>query len=1605
MASGVGIKQPGSMPYGFIENKGQILNQYNQPNTAVLYLYSGNGLQVQLRKNAFSYEVIKTERTPRRDSLLFPSDPFSKFNRKAAEDITWYIHRVDVSFAGANPVSSIETFDQAPDYINYYTTGTPQEGGTFVHHYKKILYKNVYPRIDIEFLLEESGRFKYNFIVYPGGNPKDIQLKIEGAEHTYLTGNGGIFIETNCGDLEETIPETYTVRTQNHKQPVEAIFCSISKNVYGLSVKEFDPTQTLIIDPIVWCTYFGGNSIDGTAKLSIDMFGNIAMCGITSSISGIATTGAHQTTFAGGQRDVYIVKFNQQGGRLWSTYFGGSGNEDPYDLNSKNSTDFFICGLTSSTTGMATSGSHQGLDDAFVARFSGSGQRIWAVYLGGSQVDCAYGIVLDSNSNVYVTGSTQSTNGIATNGAFQPNHSGGPFIDAFLAKYSSSGSKLWATYYGSKKGEDYGLAIDTDNNQDVYIGGGTWSNDSNLSTPGTHQKAYTFLEDMFIAKFSDTGTRVWGTYYGGNQYDHCAELAVDADENVFISGSTSSTTGIASPGAYQPNKDQGNDAFLAKFNATGQRVWATYLGGESTDQINALSLNQFNDVFISGLTSSQTNLVTANAIRTSFGGYPNDALFAWFDSTGSLKMASYYGGSDNDFSSGIACGKNGVTYLLAGTSSGSGIATSGAFQTTLSGGQDAFLLKLSNCTHIFSASVNSPMCEGGNAFFTTPAIGAAGGCRYRWTGPNGYDTIAENPYIPRVVPAYEGTFRVIRYDSGSTCIDTAYVNLQVQPKPKAAFTVNDPVQCFNGNSFVFTDTSTITYGTYSRMWKLSNGDTSSALSFSRSFSVADTFLVKLTLISDKNCKDSFMQKLTVFPSVKTGFSFTNKSSCGIHQYLFTDTSSISKGGYQRLWQFSDGGTADTILVIKTYNASGTYKIKILTTSDSGCVDSAVKTLSLASPFAQPKAGFTQNSLALCLKGTPFVFTDTSSISGGGLSRQWMVSDSSFYNLDTLRKFFGLPGIYDVKLVVTSGNNCRDSVSKIITVFPQTNIGFIINHSMQCLQNNFIFTDTSQLSVGTYNRIWQLGDGGNSVLPIVNRSYAAGGYQVKLVTVTDKGCVDSLTKSISVLPFPKPEVGFLQNDLAQCLAGNGFILKDTSSISSGTLIRIWDFGDGSNSSNDSLIKTYLNAGTYQIRLLVTSNQNCTDSVKKYVTVHPHPKAGYTQNNTAQCLSGNLFLLSDTSTLASGTLTYSWDFGDNTFSANSNENKSFLSSGTYEVKLLVRSDQNCIDSVTKFFTVHPQTIIGFMLSSPANQCKSGNNFTLTDTSSVSSGTFTRLWLLGDGNSSSNPIVNKSFSNNGTYVIKLTTTTNRGCLDSVQKTVTVYSQPIARFSVNDSVQCFMEHDFLFTDSSIATSAYSRIWNLGDGNLNTNSVFHKKYMDTGTYVVQLKITDVNNCADSISKLMRLNQNPQEPHIRATNGTTITCTPAYAYHWFIDNTAVPNSNRQSILIYVNGTYLVKIDSSNGCSNTSYPLEVLFINDGAIKVYPNPNQGKFTVDFNTLQGDKTVKVIDVLGQEIARYYTPLNSLSINLNPEFAKGVYILEIHSAAGVLVKKIVSQ
>ncbi len=591
------------------------------------------GMNVQVHKNGFSYDTYVAE--PSTNTTEKKENKFHKILSKgglAKERVQkqFRFHRVDIIFEGANENPEIIKSGMSVDFFNYYNR---QNEMIEAKHIQKIVYKNLYSGIDLELVTinKKEQKFEYNFIVHPGADINQIKLRYVGATATSLSKQNSVVLQTSNGKLEEKIPMSFEQAT---KKIVDVQYVQTNANTYGFKSGTYNRKQTLIIDPSptrIFGSYYGGLDDDYTS------FANT--------------------------------------------------------LSTDASGNLYMCGTTASGSGIATAGAHQttlgGNDDVFIVKFNNTGVRQWATYFGGTANDEGDGLTLDASGNIFVCGYTESTSSIATAGTHQTTTDGSG--DGYLVKFNSSGVRQWGTYYGGTVDQDGFFSVAT-SGTDIYAGGATFSS-TGVATAGAHQTVFGGFIDGMLVKFNTNGIRQWGTYYGGVLDEFVYNVHVDASQNVFITGYSSSTTGIATAGSHQTSVSGTTDGYLAKFNSNGVRQWGTYYGGTNDDLMIGSKTDGSGNIYIGGVTSSTANVATAGTQQSTYGGGSTDGLLVKMNSSGVRQWGTYVGGSLGDTLFAFHLLTDGTIYVAGYTNSTNGISTAGAYQTSLAGQSDAIILK------------------------------------------------------------------------------------------------------------------------------------------------------------------------------------------------------------------------------------------------------------------------------------------------------------------------------------------------------------------------------------------------------------------------------------------------------------------------------------------------------------------------------------------------------------------------------------------------------------------------------------------------------------------------------------------------------------------------------------------------------------------------------------------------------------------------------------------------------------------------------------------------------------------------------------------------
>ena len=658
-----------------------------------------------------------------------------------------------------------------------------------------------------------------------------------------------------------------------------------------------------------------------------------------------------------------------------------------------------------------------------------------------------------------------------------------------------------------------------------------------------------------------------------------------------------------------------------------------------------------------------------------------------------------------------------------------------------------------------SITLNTAPNSAGYTFSWTPAL--------TLSDPTIYNPVAH----PTATTTYS-----VALTNPNGCLTSSTTTIVVNPKPQAAF--RNTTVC-GGNATQFTDSSSTSSGTITN-WVWNFGDTSllnTAQSPSHMYANAGNYNAKLLVNNNFGCTDSIIKSVQVHYQPTVGF--THADVCFKDTMYFSDTSSVvppaSITGY--LWAFGDGSSTSSLQnPSHYYSSAGPYTVTLVATTSDGCSNVTNVPVTV---FAAPHSLFTFSNTCL-FDSAQFTNSSQNPLQGTISNWSWDFGDASplqtaVWNPSHL---YSAPGNYTVTLITHSSNlGCANTLKDTITIFPEpiANFGF----TSVCLNQATNFYDSSAVSNGGINGwSWDFGDGPPSALiQYPNHTYANSGmYSVSLVSTTNNGCKDTITKNIIVHPLPN--VVFNATNVCD---GNAAVFSDFSTMSANPtndMIQLWSWNFADSSAFASIQNTshlYAAAGSYPVQLVVTSNFGCAKSGNKTVVVNPRPVVSFTAADTIGCepLCTSFHNLSFIST---GHTAYGlWYFGDGDSISSLQDvfhcyvNDSISSPVFYTPVLKVTSDSGCVAIAIKnnYITVFPKPEAIFT-AQPATTTIANPVISITDASI--GGNF---WSWNFGDTATSFVFNPAphtYADTGVYKITLITSTQHNCMDTAYQTISI-------------------------------------------------------------------------------------------------------------------------------------------------------------------------------------------------------------------------------------------
>jgi len=397
--------------------------------------------------------------------------------------------------------------------------------------------------------------------------------------------------------------------------------------------------------------------------------------------------------------------------------------------------------------------------------------------------------------------------------------------------------------------------------------------------------------------------------------------------------------------------------------------------------------------------------------------------------------------------------------------------------------------------------------------------------------------------------------------------------------------------------------------------------------------------------------------------------------------------------------------------------------------------------------------------------------------------------------------------------------------------------FTVNRNAGCIPLSVQFTNTSS---GATSYFWTLGNGNTSTLPDPTNLYSVqGNYTISLIAFDGLGGSDTAVYTNYISVNGKPDADFYSTNFASCLDNNNYSFVNTSTAATSYL---WDFGDGTTTTQTNPQHTFMQSGTFTITLISTNVYGCQDVEIKnqYITIYPKPNGAITASPTSSCDPATVFQFRNN---IIGNNSWLWNFGDGTTSTQQNPNHTFPSSGNYNVSLIVTNSFGCRDTsdTPTRINVTPANWAGFTANIDSGCAPLSVDF-MTPVVYV---TYIK-WDFGDGTSSTNYAPSHTYTNSGNYTVTMTIATANGCSDTIVRTnyIHVATKPAPSFTYVNSVGCG-PLTVNFTNTS--TNYVSCLWVFGDGTTSTDPNPIHTYTNSGKFNVTLKCWGPGGCTKSI--------------------------------------------------------------------------------------------------------------------------------------------------------------
>lgn len=661
--------------------------------------------------------------------------------------------------------------------------------------------------------------------------------------------------------------------------------------------------------------------------------------------------------------------------------------------------------------------------------------------------------------------------------------------------------------------------------------------------------------------------------------------------------------------------------------------------------------------------------------------------------------------------------------------------------------------------------------------------------------------------------------------------------------------------------------------------------------------------------------------------LKAGFSATPVSGCAPLIVKFTDEST-GNPGYWR-WDLGNGTVSFLQHPAATYFNPGTYTIKLLVRNGAQA-DSVIK-VSHITVYANPVVNFSASDTTGCFP-LNVQFTDLSTPGDGTVeSREWDFGDGTISTEANPEHRYTSAGNYSVSLRIRNSHGCTQTITRTqyiqLNNGVKANFGFTVPNS--CKPPTAVRFTNKSTGTGTLSFEWDFGDGNTSTQTNPVHTYTTTGtYSVQLRVHNNTGCADSIIQT-NIINIGTVKSGFTAPALI-CNNTPFALINNTTPAPVGAY---WSFGDGTFSTELNPVKTYAQAGNFNVKL-VSDFGACKDSVTQVVRVVAKSKAVFTANDSTACSAPFTAQLTAQTV---GAVSYQWLFGDGSQDTGKIVSHTWQAKGEYDVTLIVTNAAGCTDTLVKNKYIQikePEVTLGNLPHEGCVPFAWQPTFTVNTVDSL----INYEWHFGDGSIATGKNPQHTYTQAGTYTIKLVYTTAGGCIDSVSRTeaIRVGNKPNVNFHASPKVSCANQLIW-FSDASTGGKADRWFWSFGDGNTSTEQNPAKSYLDTGHFKVKLVVWS-NGCKDSltipdfvyirppVAKFIVSPVNCVTKFARQFNDRSIGAT---AWYWNFGD-GQTSTQRSPLHTYTNpGSYFVSLTVKNDTCEHQMVSQVLVVSEKA----------------------------------------------------------------------------